>query len=452
MSDDGNNSISVIAITAAVGAVVFLFVLLCNIGRKGKDSEKETKEEVTKTEKSGHGKQKENQKKSKVVEKGSSKKSANNNFTHPWLSTTLKGHTGSVSSFDFSPNGKYLISSAEDRSIFLWSTKEFQQKIHRSVRGNVELDEGCKIAFSPDSKAFVVKLKYENILRIYRLGKKDDNSSVTMTPALDFPQKRSEEIINISIASNGKYILTVYENTIVTLWDIKGEPIDTLDTLLFQNYYGTISPCGRFFGVSGFTSDVKVWEVIFDKGGSFKESKRAYELKGHNSGVNCFSFSNDSCRVATVSKDNTWKLFDTDVKFEMDQEPKLLFTGTLTQPMDLISLSLDGRAVAMAGGTTIMAANAITGKIEEVMKDVHTEKISALSFDVSGKYLASSGDRVIHILHNVTGYRATIKDLIEKEKDAKLAGVKERLKQQIKEARDALCVILGTENGHAGSK
>ena len=33
--------------------------------------------------------------------------------------------------FDFSPNGKYVITVAEDRSIMLWSAKEFEQKEHK---------------------------------------------------------------------------------------------------------------------------------------------------------------------------------------------------------------------------------------------------------------------------------------------------------------------------------
>ncbi|KAH8042186.1 hypothetical protein HPB51_021270 [Rhipicephalus microplus] len=60
----------------------------------------------------------------------------------------------------------------------------------------------------------------------------------------------------------------------------------------------------------GFTPDVKVWEVCFNKTGDFKEVKRAFELKGHTSGVFCFAFSNDSSRMASVSRDGTWKLWD----------------------------------------------------------------------------------------------------------------------------------------------
>lgn len=41
-------------------------------------------------------------------------RTADANYQHPWLYTTLKGHTGQVYDMDFSRNGKYLATCAED--------------------------------------------------------------------------------------------------------------------------------------------------------------------------------------------------------------------------------------------------------------------------------------------------------------------------------------------------
>jgi len=60
--------------------------------------------------------------------------------------------------------------------------------------------------------------------------------------------------------------------------------------------------------LAGFTPDVKVWEVCFDKSGNFVEVRRAYELKGHTAGVHWFAFSADSHRfvaMTTVSESDT---------------------------------------------------------------------------------------------------------------------------------------------------
>lgn len=65
------------------------------------------------------------------------------------------------------------------------------------------------------------------------------------------------------------------------------------------------------YPLSGFAPDVKVWEVQFSKSGEFKQVVRAFELAGHTSGVYDFAFSSDSGKMATVSKDSTWKVFNT---------------------------------------------------------------------------------------------------------------------------------------------
>ena len=47
---------------------------------------------------------------------------------------------------------------------------------------------------------------------------------------------------------------------------------------------------------SGFTPDVKVWEVLFNKEGDFSEVKRVMDLKGHRASVYYLSFNTDSTR------------------------------------------------------------------------------------------------------------------------------------------------------------
>ena len=55
--------------------------------------------------------------------------------------------------------------------------------------------------------------------------------------------------------------------------------------------------------------------------GDFTSCTKTLGLKGHNIGeahsdsVLSFSFTNDSKRVATISKDNSWKIWDIDVDY-----------------------------------------------------------------------------------------------------------------------------------------
>lgn len=40
-------------------------------------------------------------------------------FTHSWLLTSLKGHTGAITDMDFSTDGKHLVTCAEGNFYFV---------------------------------------------------------------------------------------------------------------------------------------------------------------------------------------------------------------------------------------------------------------------------------------------------------------------------------------------
>lgn len=66
----------------------------------------------------------------------------------------------------------------------------------------------------------------------------------------------------------------------------------------------------------GFTPEAKIWEVVFNKIGEFQEIIPVNQLTlgGHSSGVYDVAFDVDTSHMATVSKDGTWKLYDTNGK------------------------------------------------------------------------------------------------------------------------------------------
>ncbi|KAG8450406.1 hypothetical protein GDO86_002894 [Hymenochirus boettgeri] len=368
------------------------------------------------------------------------------NFTHPLLAASLKAHSGDVTCLDFSSNGKYLASCSDDRTVRIWSTKDFLEREHRSMRANVELDHATHVRFSPDCRAFIVCLANGETIRVFRMCKKDDGFTFSAASE-DFPKRHKAPIINIGIAETGKFIMTASSDTSILVWDLKGEVLASINTNQMYNAYAAISPCGRFVASCGFTPDVKIWEVCFGKHGEFREVSRAFDLKGHSAGVYGFAFSNDSRRMATVSKDGTWKLWDTDVEYKKQQDPYLLYTGHLSirEPCR-IALSPDARVVAISSLFDITVFSTRTGEVEEEFLSVHGDAITDLTFDTANKFLVSSGDRAIRVFHNTAGYRAAIADMKDLLKKATNKGTKDRLQQQINDAQSALDAVCKQRN------
>ncbi|XP_054611328.1 transducin beta-like protein 2 [Dunckerocampus dactyliophorus] len=434
--------IALIALTLLLGALVILVAFA--VGKRKEELQEEAEQtgecaaegSVAKAAAAKKLKQDKQQRSRK-------EKPSQHNFNHPLLAASLKGHSGNVTCLDFSSNGKYLASCADDRTVRIWSTRDFLEREHKCLRANVELDHATLVRFSPDSRAFITWIANGDTMRVFKMSKKEDGSMSFKGASEDFPSRHKASILNIGIAETGRFIMSASTDTSINIWDLKGEILASINTNQMTNSYAAVSPCGRFVASCGFTPDVKVWEVCFSKTGEFKEVTRAFELKGHSAGVHAFAFSNDSQRMVTVSKDGTWKLWNTNVEYKQQQDPYLLRTVPCkSSDGSRAALSPDGRVVAISDGCNVAMYSASTGELEEQLLSVHSQEITDLRFDVNGRFLVCSGDKAIRVFHNAPGYRAAIKDMQDMLKKAQNEAMKQRLQQQLSDAQSALDAVL----------
>lgn len=376
--------------------------------------------------------ERENRRSARANEKG---------FSHPWLLATLKGHSGRVLDMDFSANGKYLASCGDDRTVFVWEAKDVLNKDRKSLRVNVEFDYATHVKWSPDCKAFIIHRFNENCLEVYKVDKKKDGW-LTAAKAITFPKAHETDVIGMGIASNGKFIMTCSNKTDMVIWDLKGEKLAKTDTFLMNTTGAKISPCGRFVVASGFTPEAKTWEVIFDKSGEFKEIKQIPQLTlgGHSSGVYDVAFDVDSSHMATVSKDGTWRLFDTNVNYKQGQDARLEKSGKydLAGSHSLVALSPNAQVLVVATATDLQFFSTLTGELDYTIENVSNDNITSVIFDASGKYLFAACDKQIRVFHNVTGYRCAIAHAKEKLKEHQTSATRERLQQLIKDSDEFL--------------
>lgn len=331
-----------------------------------------------------------------------------------------------------------------DRTVLLWDIKDLTQKEHRSLRINIEFDHGIYIKWSPDSKAFIIHRYNDNAVEVYKVEKKKDAWLGPVTKVLTFPKAYEEDdVVGFAIASNGRYIMTCSNKTDLILWDLKGQKLAHVDTYLMTTFCAKISPCGKFVVACGFAPDVKVWEVKFSKGGEFQEAKRVFELTGHSSGVYDVAFDVDSSHMATVSKDGTWRLFNTKVEYTKGEDPKLVVSGNyeLTSAPALIALSPSADVLVIATYNTLNFYFTSSAKLDCVIGNIYNGRITSMAFDASGKYLLTTGDRQIRVFHNVTGYKALIASSEAKLRETQTSATKERLEKLIRDSEAFLKTV-----------
>ncbi|KAG7207439.1 hypothetical protein KM043_009082 [Ampulex compressa] len=319
-------------------------------------------------------------------------------------------------------------SIVEYRTVLLWCAKDLTIKEKKSLRVNVEYDHATLVRWSPDGKAFIIHKAVANNIEVYRITKHLRSA----TKALEFPNRHTEDVIGMDIACTGKYIITCSKANDLVVWDLKGQPLATVEMYLGSTYRARISPCGRFIAASGFTPDVNVWEVVFTKSGEFKQVEKAFDLAGHSSGILDFNFNADTSHTATVSKDGTYRLYNTKIEFEKGEDPHVIMTGTwdIASTASIV-LSPNAEVLVIAHGSSLSFYSMITGTLDTTIDDIFLGPIICLAFDAIGEHILVAGDKHIKIFRNITGYRAAIESARRKLQQRLTSATKERLEKLI---------------------
>jgi len=264
----------------------------------------------------------------------------------------FKGHTGTVTSHAVSSDGKYAATSSEDRTIKIWEIKTLKESDIKSIHIPIPYDHATAICFTADSRHLLVVLKEAEQVVAFKILPKKDDKGKQYQEAHRFPLDKSHagDVKQIAASTNSKFVVTMSDDTKFNVWTIKGALLHTVDTSSVKNNKFLITPDSRFIAVATWTSEVKLWEVLYDKEGNFKEVKKTMELFGHSSTIHSISVSADATKIATCSKDHSWKVYNINVK---NNSPNIIFAHQGEKGYDHVGLSEDARTVATTQGNLL---------------------------------------------------------------------------------------------------
>lgn len=84
-----------------------------------------------------------------------------------------------------------------DGSLIIWDIRDLNQKEHKTLRVNIEFDYASHVAWSPDSKAFIIHTVQENHIIVYKMEKKKDSAIGFASPVITF-DKVSTHLLTFS--------------------------------------------------------------------------------------------------------------------------------------------------------------------------------------------------------------------------------------------------------------
>ncbi|MEO7924802.1 MAG: caspase family protein [Chitinophagaceae bacterium] len=287
------------------------------------------------------------------------------------LLADLKGHTASVNNACFSPDGKKIITASDDSTAKIWDVLNGELLVTLTGHSN----SVKKALFSPDSKK-IVTASEDYTAKIWD----------TQTGKLLFDLSNHTSRLNdVIFTRDGKKIVTASEDDTAKIWDVStGLQLVNLAGHDFGVVSVACSPDGSKIITASKDRSAKIWDV--------QTGEMLHNLWINSTEPNSAQFSPDGRKVVTALKDSTARVWDV-------QTGELLFVLNGHElNVETAKFSPDGKKILTASwDETAILWDAETGS--PIVKFAgHSGWVNSAEFSTDGKKVVTASlDRTIKI-------------------------------------------------------
>ncbi|KAL0947883.1 hypothetical protein HGRIS_010518 [Hohenbuehelia grisea] len=295
----------------------------------------------------------------------------------------LHGHSASVNSVAFSPDGTRIVSGSRDNTIRVWNASTGIQTMS-PLEGHSNFV--TSVAFSPDGTR-IVSGSVDNTIRVWNAS----TGIQTMSPL----EGHSRSVTSVAFSPDGTRIVSgSYDNTI-RVWNAS-TGIQTMSPLKGHSWLVTsvaFSPDGTRIVSGSFDNTIRVWNASTG-------IQTMSPLEGHSDFVTSVAFSPDGTRIVSGSYDNTIRVWNASTGIQT-MSPLEGHSRLVTS----VAFSPDGtRIVSGSVDNTIRVWNASTGIQTMSPLEGHSDFVTSVAFSPDGTRIVSgSYDNTIRVWNASTG-------------------------------------------------
>ncbi|KAJ6597918.1 hypothetical protein B0H10DRAFT_2325271 [Mycena sp. CBHHK59/15] len=287
------------------------------------------------------------------------------------------GHSDSVWSVAFSPDGRRIVSGSYDHTIRIWDA-DTQMQVGEALQGHS--DSVWSVAFSPDGQR-IVSGSGDNTIRIW-----DADTQMQVGEAL---QGHSDSVWSVAFSPDGRRIVSGSEDHTIRIWDADTQ-MQVGEAL--QGHWGPVwsaafSPDGRRIVSGSEDHTIRIWDAD-------TQMQVGEALQGHSDSVWSVAFSPDGRRIVSGSSDYTIRIWDADTQMQVGEALQGYSDSVMS-----VAFSPDGRRIVSGSyDHTIRIWDADTQmQVGEALQG-HSGSVRSVAFSPDGRRIVSgSYDHTIRI-------------------------------------------------------
>lgn len=301
--------------------------------------------------------------------------------TKTWRSlTVLHGHTSGVMTAEFSSDSRFIVTSSPNEA------RVWEVATGRTIAELAEQSDYVESAvFSPDERFVVTVSRTKNYTA--RLWNVEEGRAIA-----EFNLGDANLVTSVHLSPDGRFIVTTSYDQTAAVWEVStGKRVSQLRGHTYTVWDAAFSPDGKFVVTASEDKTARVWDAM--------TGQSIVELRGDTYPLGGAAFSQDSKFVATTGGcglyggcDNTVRIWDI---WELGIWPLSSVTNKAVSP--------DGRFVAAMDNLTNVSIKEIgTGKT--IILHGHTDYVNTVVFSPDGKFIVSaSGDGTARVWEASTG-------------------------------------------------